>query len=133
MKQRTDYETFEAANRQLLRQEELIVDATEALSAALERSGITKAALAQRLGKSKAFVTQVLSGRRNLTLRTIADVADGLGCRIRMRACRDSEAVRVVAPAVSRLPYEARGSEGEGAWGRLLPGHFGKVNGSHVA
>lgn len=81
----TDYETFEISsvtNRRLLRQEELILEITEALVDTLENEGISKTELASRLGKTKGFVSQILAGGRNLTLRTIADVADALECRI---------------------------------------------------
>lgn len=65
----------------LVRQEELILDVTERLSKALEDAGITRAELARRLGRSPAFVTQVFGGGRNLTLRTIADIAAALSLR----------------------------------------------------
>lgn len=83
----TDYEAFETSsvsNRRLLRQEELILEVTEILSQTLEKEGITKKELADRLGKTKGFVSQVLAGGRNLTLRTVADIADALECRIRI-------------------------------------------------
>ncbi len=89
MKQaRTDVERFEGSShkrRRLLREEELILDVTELLSSALEEKRMTKSELAEKLGKTKGFVTQVLSGNRNLTLRTIADIADALGFRVRVR------------------------------------------------
>jgi transcriptional regulator with XRE-family HTH domain len=94
---RTDYEAFEASsksNRRLLRQEELILDVTETLWEMFHRAGLTKADLARRLGKSKAFVSQLFAGNRNLTLRTLADVADSLGYRIRVRACKDEASRR---------------------------------------
>ena len=87
-KGRSTYETFESSsvqNRRLLRQEELILKAATALSELLEREGITKVELAKRLGKTKGFVTQILAGDKNLTLRTIADVADALGHSVDVR------------------------------------------------
>jgi transcriptional regulator with XRE-family HTH domain len=90
----TTYETFRdvsAQNRRLLRQEELILEVTEALAEAMTRQGITKAELARRLGKSKGFVSQVLAGDRNLTLRTIADISDALACRIRVQALSEND------------------------------------------
>ena len=66
------------AYQRLLRQERLILDVTEALAGALEDSGVTRAELARRLGRTPGFVTQVLGGGRNLTLRTIADIAAAL-------------------------------------------------------
>ena len=88
----TDYEAFEissVSNRRLLRQEELILEVTEALSQALKKEGINKKDLADRLGRTKGFVSQLLAGGRNLTLRTIADVADALDCCIRIQ-CENS-------------------------------------------
>lgn len=87
-KGRTTYEAFEASsakNRRLLRQEELILGVTEAVCEILEREGLTQAELARRLGKTKGFVSQVLAGDRNLTLRTIADIADALELRAELQ------------------------------------------------
>lgn len=94
MTPRSDYEAFESSspeNRRLLRQEELIIDVAETLWRALEREGTTRAALAGRLDKSPGFVTQILSGDRNLTLRTLADVADALDSTVRIRICPNFE------------------------------------------
>lgn len=68
----------DAAYERLLRQERLILDVTEALAGALDDSGVTRAELARRLGRTPGFVSQVLGGGRNLTLRTIADIAAAL-------------------------------------------------------
>lgn len=68
-------------------EEQLILDVTEAIWAELDRQGITKAELAARLGKSKAYVTQLLNGSRNMTLRTLADIAFALGVEARFVLC----------------------------------------------
>jgi transcriptional regulator with XRE-family HTH domain len=68
-----------------LRQEELILEVTEALARALENSGLTKTELAGRLGKTKGFVSQVLGGGSNLTLRTLADLSGALDCRVHVQ------------------------------------------------
>jgi transcriptional regulator with XRE-family HTH domain len=83
---RTDYERIEAdpAQRVALRAEELMLAATNALSEELERQGLTKAALAGRLGRTRGDITQIFSGGRNLTLRTLAEVADALGCKVQL-------------------------------------------------
>lgn len=93
-RQMTTYESFRDAsvqNRRLLRQEELILEVTEALSEAMIRQGISKTELARRLGKTKGFVSQILAGGRNLTLRTIADVADALGCQVRVQVLSQTD------------------------------------------
>ena len=63
----------------LFRQEQLILDVTERISAIMEEQKITKAELASRLGTSRSFITQLLDGSANMTLRTIADVMSALG------------------------------------------------------
>src|SRR5712691_5464802 len=87
VKGQTEVERFEQSspeNRRLLKQEELILDVTEALSAAIEESGLTKSELAKRLGKTKGYVSQLLAGGRNLTLRTVADIADAIGISLKV-------------------------------------------------
>lgn len=83
-KGKTHYEVFigDPENRRLLNQEELIYNITEKLWVYMEENNISRQELAQRLSKSKGFVTQILSGGRNLTLRTLADVALSLGFKI---------------------------------------------------
>ena len=94
MDKRTEIDRFESSspeNRRLLKQEELILEVTEMLSTALEESGVSQAELARRLGKSKGFVSQLFAGGRNVTLRTISDVADALGVRVVVTQGRASE------------------------------------------
>src|ERR1022692_4037273 len=67
-----------------LEQEILLVSATELICQLIEQDGVSRAELARRIGKSKAFVTQLLSGSRNITLRTLADVAWALGARVEL-------------------------------------------------
>lgn len=93
---RSDYDTFEGLSvehRRLLRQEELIVEVTEALARALRETNVTQSQLAERLGKTKGFVSQILGGGRNLTLRTLADVVDALECSIQVRIQPELETV----------------------------------------
>jgi cyanate lyase len=63
----------------LFQQERLILGLAEAICAVMEEQGVSKAELAARLGKSRAFVTQLLDGRANMTLRTVSDVFLALG------------------------------------------------------
>lgn len=81
---RTDYERAEAdpERRRTLRREELMIEVTEALARALEEAGITRAEVARRMGRTRGHVTQLLGGGRNLTLGSVAEMADALGCRV---------------------------------------------------
>lgn len=66
------------ANAKLVAEERLIAEVTEAIWAAMEDANCSKTELAHRLGASKGYVSQVLNGSRNMTLRTLADICDAL-------------------------------------------------------
>ncbi len=63
----------------VFQQERVILETAILIRKLLKERKLTKADLATRLGKSKAFVTQLLDGRANMTLRTISDVMCALG------------------------------------------------------
>jgi transcriptional regulator with XRE-family HTH domain len=64
-----------------LAREDLIVSVTEQIWQALESSRMTKADLARALETSKSNVTQLLGGQRNMTLATLADIAEAMGTK----------------------------------------------------
>lgn len=70
----------------LVEQETLIFEATELISELIEEYGVSRKELAEKLGRSKGFVTQVLSGDRNMTLRTLSDFAFALEHRVNVAA-----------------------------------------------
>lgn len=63
----------------LFQQERMILEVTEMIWEIMEKGAITKSELAHRLEKSKAYVTQLLNGMTNMTLRTVSDVLFALG------------------------------------------------------
>ena len=74
---------FEAAERRPEYWEEgAILDFTEALYDAMQRQGVTRAELARRLGTSQAYITRVLSGNANFTLKTMTKLAHALGMQL---------------------------------------------------
>ncbi len=60
-------------------QERLILEITELIGRLMKEQGVSKAQLAERLGTTKGYITQLLDGRTNMTLRTISDVVFALG------------------------------------------------------
>jgi transcriptional regulator with XRE-family HTH domain len=70
----------------LVEQESLILEATEMISELIQESGENRKELAEKLGRTKGFVTQILSGDRNMTLRTLSDFAFALEHRVKMKA-----------------------------------------------
>lgn len=77
--------------QRLFAEEGLILEATEEVWAALERTGKSRADVARLLGTSKANITQLLNGGRNLTLRTLADIAFVLGHTVRVQFVEASD------------------------------------------
>ncbi len=70
--------------------ERLAIWVLDELYEAMERSDLTKADIARALGTSRANITQIFSGSRNLTLRTLSDLAWACGVRL----CLKTEPLR---------------------------------------
>ena len=66
-------------NAKLLQQERSIQQVTDLICRVMREQSITKAQLARKLGKTKGYVTQLLDGQTNMTVRTISDVLLALG------------------------------------------------------
>jgi transcriptional regulator with XRE-family HTH domain len=60
-------------------QERLIAEVTEEIWKAMEEAGINKTQLAERMGSTRGYISQVLNGSRNMTLRTLSDICFALG------------------------------------------------------
>ncbi len=107
-------------------EEEAIISFTEDVCHAMERAGVSRAELGRRLGTSQAYVTKVLRGNANFTLKTMARLALALDSELRMHLAprrshthwlddlsfdeaseyriKDAEAARV--PAAEEARYE---------------------------
>ena len=77
----------------LFQQERVIMEVTELICALMEEEHVFKADLAKRLNTSKANVTQMLDGRRNMTIRTVSDVLFHLGHVLEISAKNLSDAM----------------------------------------
>jgi len=132
-KRRSTYQDFlesSPRNRRLLREEELLSDVAAELSEALLRKGVTRTGFAVLLGRTKGYVSQILAGDRNLTLRTVADVADALDHEVKLTIRpaqstrnRCGDVVNIVdwhRPPRTRLALEWDGSSsGVNEWGAM--------------
>ena len=109
----------------LMAQGDLIMEVTETLCELLEKEKISRKELADRLGKSKGFISQLLNGGRNLTLRTVADILHVLGYRaslIPFKEGKQRQENNVIAlrttykppkvPVVTWEPFEVTFSDG---------------------
>ncbi len=59
-----------------------LIDFGEELHKRMEELGMNRSQLAEKMGCSKAYVTQALSGDGNFTLKTMAKFASAVGCRV---------------------------------------------------
>jgi transcriptional regulator with XRE-family HTH domain len=72
--------------RRLLSIEALVAEASEAIAKLMAEQNVSKADLARRLNKSRAWVTQLLSGKANMTVRTLAEVVYALDAELKLHA-----------------------------------------------
>lgn len=100
-KQKSAYEKFieKPEARRLFEQERLLIEAAELVTAAMGERNVTRAQLAQRLGKSRAFITQVLRGNHNMTLRTLSDLFLAIDYQVSLGAAPYKEQARLVPQA----------------------------------
>lgn len=75
----SDWFTVTPESERLLSEERLILAATEQVYEAMECANASKKDLAERLSVSKSEIGQRLSGRRNLTVRSLAAMLHVLG------------------------------------------------------
>jgi hypothetical protein len=70
----TEKLTATADGMRLYQQERAILEFTELLCQIMDEEEVTRSELARRLGKTKGYITQLLDGRTNMTVRTMSDV-----------------------------------------------------------
>ncbi len=73
-------------DRRLLAQEGLIFDVSQLIWEVMEQSETSRAELARRLGTSKSYITKLLRGYSNLTLRSLSDIFSALGREVVIKA-----------------------------------------------
>lgn len=90
-------EAFEA----VFAEEAAMIDASELIAEALERSGMTRTQLAERLQVSKSEITARLAGERNITVRNLARTLYVLGVNLELHIAPLEKAIdRAVRPAM---------------------------------
>jgi transcriptional regulator with XRE-family HTH domain len=58
------------------------LEISEQIYLAMEQQSVSKAELARRLGKSRAYVTKVLQGNTNFTLESLVRIGRALDCQL---------------------------------------------------
>jgi transcriptional regulator with XRE-family HTH domain len=71
---------------QMLYEEEgLVLEVTEAICNLLQKQNMKRSGLARKLGVDKSYITQLLDGSSNMTLKTISDVLFCLDSRAKIK------------------------------------------------
>lgn len=106
---KTDYEALfqDPLFRKELAIEAFVLDASEVIARAMKEQRVSRAELARRMGKSRAWITQVLSGRANLTLRTLAEIAWSLGVELKLQETASTESRTLVAADLWRYDTQS--------------------------
>ncbi len=86
----TEDKSLSRAEKRAYAREDLVYNVTEDILVALEDFDVSKKELARRLGKSRSYVTQILSGSRNMTLGTLSDICFALGVKPRVTIQEES-------------------------------------------
>jgi transcriptional regulator with XRE-family HTH domain len=88
MTRKNDYQDLmkDPSFRRLLASESLVTEAAELIARLMAEKKVNKAALARRLNRSRAWVTQLLSGKTNMTVRTLAELAYALEAEVKLQA-----------------------------------------------
>lgn len=95
----------------------VLLDVTEAIVKRMIEQNVRRTDLAERLGTSRAYVTKLLDGQENMTLKTLVRVANALQMKVdttfipRERAAKPAKKQQVktaVGPKMRRAPAKAR-------------------------
>lgn len=63
-------------------EEQAKIEFTEALVQAMEKEGLTRSDLSEKMGKSRAYISKIINGNANLTIESMASLAHGLGKKV---------------------------------------------------
>jgi transcriptional regulator with XRE-family HTH domain len=97
----------------------LVGEVTDSISALLQELGLSQADLARRLGVTKGRVSQILSGRQNMTLRTLAAIGWALGVSFDLAARPMADRTGTPAAVDAELPGWLDGNRAPGGRRRV--------------
>lgn len=71
--------------------EHVVLDFTSSVEALMREQDVTRSELARRIGSSPAYVTKVLRGDANFTVKSMVLIARALNARLRVQVIRDAD------------------------------------------
>jgi transcriptional regulator with XRE-family HTH domain len=102
-------ELAQAKDRPTFILEGVVIDVTSQMFTRLEDLNLSRAELAERLGVSRQYVTKLLNGKPNLTLKSLVDIALALDMDITVRI-GGSQASRDAVLKPAKKAAKARGN-----------------------
>ena len=111
----TEKLTKTAEGMRLYQQERAILEVTELICQLMDEQDVSRSDLAKRLGRTKGYITQLLDGRANMTVRTISDVFTALDRSVHFQEGPLRAAVSA-SPMIRLLPHNVNWAEQETAW-----------------
>lgn len=91
--------------RRVFEEELLVGEATDTIAGLLESLGLSQRVLADRLGVTPGRISQILSGKENLTLRSLGALGWALGVRFELHPVAMAD--RAGTPAANDPPAPA--------------------------
>ncbi len=100
-----------------------ILDFTRDIYRQMKNQNLNKVELARRLGTSPSYITKILGGNANFTLKSMTRIAKALGCKLHIHMAEDDRQVKwfevVTSPpdqrsefhSVSIRPFQVRTKE----------------------
>lgn len=64
--------------------EQTLLDFTDTISYEMEKQGMTRSELAEKIGKKPPTITRILRGHHNMTFKTAVEIAAALGFKINL-------------------------------------------------
>lgn len=115
MKSRTATERFAAAFEQFEASDEYLVGITklrvaELLGEQMERLGLSARQLADRLGKSPAYISKLRAGEQNLTIESLVRLAHVLECSLELKFRPRTDLTQTIAPTLDAETLPATGT-----------------------
>ena len=95
--------------------EGLLIDITEQMAGLMKRQGLSRSDLARRLNCSNAYVTKLMSGSQNLTLKKLSQIGVALGCSVRCALVQGQSQERQIGMRRKRRQATRFGPESEAA------------------
>ena len=106
--------------------EGLEIDILEKIAEVMENKGISKSALAQKLGVTKQAITNLFINGSNITLKRLLSIADALDCKVEINLFESDNYVTHSNYSYFNIPPEI-------PFGLNLYNNFGSVNDSITA